>query len=109
MAADLYEDESHVADIRSYYDSNFALAEKHLGIIPPQGGFFLWLKVNDDVQFVKKLMVEQAVRAMPGSFMGVETADGNPGSGYVRLALVHDFHSTDEAMRRVAITYKSHS
>ncbi len=107
VAADLYEDEAHVVDIRAYYDANFALAVKHLSITPPKGGFFLWLKVNDDVQFVKRLMSEQAVRALPGSFMGVENADGNPGSGYVRLALVHDLQSTDEALGRVAIIYNS--
>lgn len=107
VAADLYEDELHVADIRAYYDANFALVQKHLGITPPQGGFFLWLKVDDDVQFVKRLMAEQAVRALPGSFMGVENAFGNPGSGYVRLALVHDLQSTDEALGRVATIYNS--
>lgn len=107
VAADLYEDEAHVANIRAYYDANFVLAEKHLGITPPQGGFFLWLRVNDDVQFVKRLMSEQAVRALPGSFMGVENAVGNPGFGYVRLALVHDLQRTDEALRRVAIIYNS--
>ena len=106
VAADLYKDESHVADIRAYYHENFALVEQHLGISPPQGGFFLWLKVDNDVQFVKRLMAEQAVRAIPGSFMGVETADGNPGAGYVRLALVHDPKITDEALGRIAKIYK---
>ena len=50
-------------------------------------------------------MAEQAVRALPGSFMGVENEFGNPGSGYVRLALVHDLQSTDEALGRVAKIY----
>ena len=109
VAADLYKDEAHVADVRAYYHRNFALAEKHLGVSPPQGGFFLWLKVDDDVQFVKRLMEEQAVRAFPGSFMGVETADGNPGAGYVRVALVHDAKITDEALVRIAKIYKSHA
>ncbi len=107
VAADLYNDEAHVADIRAYYHTNFALVERHLGLSPPQGGFFLWLKVDDDVQFVKRLMAEQAVRALPGSFMGVETADGNPGAGYVRLALVHDAKITNEALGRIAKIYKS--
>ncbi len=109
VAADLYADEAHVSDIRAYYHANFALVERHLGINPPQGGFFLWLKVDDDVQFVKRLMAEQAVRALPGSFMGAETVDGNPGAGYVRLALVHDAKTTDEALGRVAKIYKRHA
>jgi N-succinyldiaminopimelate aminotransferase len=107
VAADLYDDEAHVAAIRAYYDANFALVEKHLGIAPPQGGFFLWFKVDDDIEFVKRLMAEQAVKAVPGSFMGLETEDGNPGAGYVRLALVHDAERTDEALSRVAKIYKS--
>ena len=107
VAADLYEDEAHVADIRAYYDANFALAERHLGVSTPQGGFFLWLKVDDDVQFVKQLMAEQAVKALPGSFMGVKTANHNPGAGYVRLALVHDFQITNEALGRIAKIYNN--
>ena len=107
VAADLYEDEAHVDDMRAYYHANFALVERHLGVSPPRGGFFLWLKVDDDVQFVKRLMAEQAVRALPGSFMGVKTADGNPGAGYVRLALVHDAKITDEALGRIAKIYKN--
>ena len=107
VAADLYKDEAHVADIRAYYHANFALVKRHLGISPPQGGFFVWLKVDDDLQFVKRLMREQAVRALPGSFMGVKTADGNPGAGFVRLALVHDAKITDEALGRIAKIYKS--
>ena len=107
VAANLYQDEAHVAEIRAYYHTNFALVERHLGISPPQGGFFLWLKVDDDVEFVKRLMAEQAVRALPGSFMGVETTDGNPGTGYVRLALVHEAKITDEALWRIAKIYKS--
>jgi len=39
--------------------------------------------------------------------MGLETEDVNPGAGYVRLALVHDAESTDQALSRVAKIYKS--
>ena len=105
VAADLYDDDDHVAAIRSYYNANFDIAAAHLRITPPEGGFFLWLKVDDDIDFVQRLMAEQAVRALPGSFMAVATEAGNPGSGYVRLALVHDADRTDTAIRRVAEIY----
>ena len=102
VAADLYEDDDHVAAIRAHYDHSFALATRYLGVTPPDGGFFLWLPVDDDHEFVRRLMREQAVRAMPGSFMA-ETSDGvNPGAGYVRLALVHDHERTEESLARVA-------
>jgi N-succinyldiaminopimelate aminotransferase len=110
VAADLYDDDDHVAAIRAYYNANFEVAATHLQITPPGGGFFLWLKVDDDVDFVQRLMAEQAVRALPGSFMATAAdagnpSTGNPGTGYVRLALVHDLASTDKAMRRIAEIY----
>ena len=115
VAADLYDDDDHVAAIRAYYNANFEVAATHLQITPPEGGFFLWLKVDDDVDFVQRLMAEQAVRALPGSFMATaadvgnpgtgKPITGNPGAGYVRLALVHDLASTDKAMRRIAEIY----
>ena len=106
VAADLYDDDDHVAEIRSYYNANFDIAAAHLRITPPEGGFFLWLKVDDDIDFVQRLMAEQAVRALPGSFMAVSTESGNPGIGYVRLALVHDSDRTDTAIRRIANIYQ---
>ena len=107
VAADLYEDDDHVAAIRAHYDHSFALAARYLGVTPPSGGFFLWLPVDDDQMFVRRLMAEQAVRAMPGSFMA-ETTDGvNPGAGYVRLALVHDHERTEESLARVAAIHTS--
>ena len=106
VAADLYDDDEHVSAIRSYYNVNFDIAAAHLRITPPEGGFFLWLKVDDDIDFVQRLMAEQAVRALPGSFMAVATEAGNPGSGYVRLALVHDADRTDTAIRRIAEMYQ---
>jgi N-succinyldiaminopimelate aminotransferase len=106
VAADLYDDDHHVAAIRSYYNANFDIAAAHLRITPPEGGFFLWLKVDDDIDFVQRLMAEQAVRALPGSFMAVTNDSGNPGSGYVRLALVHDADRTDTAIRRIANIYQ---
>ena len=106
VAADLYDDDDHVAEIRSYYNANFDIAAAHLRITPPEGGFFLWLKVDDDIDFVQRLMAEQAVRALPGSFMAVTNDSGNPGSGFVRLALVHDADRTDTAIRRIANIYQ---
>ena len=108
-AADLFEDDEHVAAIRAHYDHRFALATRHLGVTAPPGGFFLWLPVADDRQFVRRLMREQAVRAMPGAFMA-EVSDGiNPGAGYVRMALVHDHERTEESLARVAALHDADS
>lgn len=107
VAADLYDDDDHVAAIRAHYDHSFALAARYLDVTPPQGGFFLWLPVADDRDFVRRLMREQAVRAMPGSFMAETSGGVNPGAGYVRLALVHDHEQTEESLARVAAIHDS--
>ena len=106
VAADLYDDDNHVAAIRSYYNVNFDIASASLQLTPPEGGFFLWLKVDDDIDFVQRLMKEQAVRALPGSFMAATTEVGNPARGYVRLALVHDAVRTNTAIGRIAEIYR---
>ena len=108
VAADLYADDSHVEAIRAHYDESFAIAKRHLGIDPPPGGFFLWLEVGDDVAFVRQLMAEQGVRALPGQFMGAPGAGSNPAAGFIRLALVHDHSKIEDAMSRVARLWQNH-
>ena len=39
--------------------------------------------------------------------MAITTEEGNPGAGYVRLALVHDVAVTETAMTRIAKVYHS--
>ncbi len=105
VAADLYADDDHVSKIRAHYDHSFAIAERYLNTPVPQGGFFLWLPVDDDVEFVRRLMAEQAVRAMPGSFMAAGDGSANPGRNFVRFALVHDHERVEDAMKRIASVY----
>lgn len=110
-AGALYRDASHAESIRQHYETSFAIAERYLPEVRmPQGqnggGFFLWLPVRDDVAFARRAYQEQAVRLMPGSFMALETDEGNPGSGYVRIALVHDHKTVEDAMRRLAQLYE---
>jgi N-succinyldiaminopimelate aminotransferase len=107
VAADLYSDETHVEALRAHYDTSFAIAERHLGVAPPRGGFFLWLEVGDDVAFVRRLMAEQGVRALPGRFMGAPGTGSNPAAGFVRFALVHDHDRINDAMSRVARLWHS--
>jgi N-succinyldiaminopimelate aminotransferase len=84
----------------------FDLAQKHLGGHPgfrrPEGGFFLWLEVGDSVSTATALWRRAAVRSLPGAYLGRQGAAGNPGLGYLRLALVHPPEITDQALRRIA-------
>lgn len=104
-AGALYRDQAHQDRIRAHYDKAFSAAQSILGVAPPKGGFFLWLKVRDDIAFTKILWQEAAIRVMPGRYMAAQTKAGNPGAGYVRLALVHDHDIIEQALHRIAPLY----
>ena len=102
-AGALYRDESHAQAIRQHYQTSFDIVKDKLGVSVPKGGFFIWLKVKDDLAFAKRAYAEQALRLMPGRFMALTTDQGNPGQGFVRVALVHDHDTIREAADRLAI------
>ena len=109
-AGALYRDGDHAEVVRKHYETSFAIAKKHLPAIGDDatigGGFFLWLPVDDDVAFARRAYQEQALRLMPGRFMAVDNGQGNPGAGFVRVALVHDHDTIEVAMRRLAALYQ---
>jgi len=104
--AALWNDEDHVAANRTRYTENFAIAERVLGDVQPDvapaGGFFLWLNVGDGEAAAAKLWREAGLRVLPGGYMSVPDAVGrNPGSAYIRVALVHSPATTEAALRRL--------
>ena len=49
-----------------------------------------------------RLYEKGGVRVIPGSYLARQQPDGgNPGKGYIRLALVQDSQTTAEALHRV--------
>ncbi len=89
----LWRDEAHVDESRALYREKFAIAERLLGgmdgYAPPQGGFFLWLRVGDGEASALRLWREAGVRVLPGGYLGRAGADGvNPGDEFIRVALV---------------------
>ena len=121
IATRLYQDDAHNAEIRAHYDENFAILERALKPIIadldiPKGGFFLWLPVGDDIGFSRALYAQTGLRVMPGRYMAADgRVDGsqsgqldNPGTGYVRIALVHDHEKTAEIARRLAAFLADH-
>ena len=108
VAAALYDDDEHQINACKHYDKNFEIADKYLkpiysNFIIPKGGFFLWLKVNEDEQTAKILWNKFSLRVMPGSYMA-EGIDGfNPGSGYVRVSLVDSCKIVEETMKRLSL------
>ncbi len=96
-SAKAWADQSHVDKFRAKYIENFKIAKEILGINPPLATFYIWLKVNNDIEFTKRLYKEYNLKVIAGSFLG---RDGE-GKGFVRLALVYDKDKTREALKRL--------
>ena len=101
----LWADEAHVIENRALYAAKYELADRILGHVPgylsPQAGMFLWLPVKDGEAAVLKLWQETGVRALPGAYLSRETAGGNPGHGFVRVAMVAPFEETQDGLIRI--------
>jgi N-succinyldiaminopimelate aminotransferase len=99
-------DEAHVQDNRRRYAAKFAQVTPAIAsVLPtaaPEGGFYLWARTpGDDQQFARRLYEQCHVLVLPGSFMGREVDGANPGSGFVRIALVAEEEQVQEAARRI--------
>ncbi|HIJ63662.1 MAG TPA: aminotransferase class I/II-fold pyridoxal phosphate-dependent enzyme, partial [Rhodospirillaceae bacterium] len=103
----LWNDEAHVESNRALYRAKFDIAEDLLGGDPgfqrPPGGFFLWHRVGDGEAAALRLWREAGIRVLPGAYLARDQADGsNPGSAYIRVALVHDLETTRRGLSRLA-------
>lgn len=92
-----WNDEKHVEGFRQIYRQNFQIAKEILGINPPVATFYIWLKVDDELEFTKKLYEEKSIKVLPGSFLGREGI----GKGYVRIALVENAIKTKDVLKRL--------
>jgi N-succinyldiaminopimelate aminotransferase len=106
-ATALWREESHVVETRAAYRAKFDIAERLLkgrfGFYRPDGGFYLWLEVGDGETAVRRLWGEAGVKALPGAYLTRPAPDGtNASADYIRLALVSDLESTEQALVRVA-------
>ena len=104
VSAKVWADEGHVVANRQQYCGKFEAADHIFAGIQsyssPEAGFFLWLPVEDDEVASLKLWTKTGVRVLPGSYLGQVANEQNPGSGYVRVALV----APKEEMQR-GLTY----
>lgn len=100
-------DEAHVAENRQMYRSKFdavtPVLARVLETARPEAGFYLWARVpgGDDQAFCRDLYAQYNVLLLPGSFLAREQDGRNPGSGFVRIALVDTLAGCVEAAARI--------
>jgi N-succinyldiaminopimelate aminotransferase len=102
-----WNDESHVEENRRLYAEKFAkviaLLAPVLPISRPDAGFYLWIRTPvADTSYAQQLYRDYNVSVLPGSFLAREARGVNPGSDFIRLALVASLDETLEAARRIA-------
>lgn len=90
-------DQNHVDEFRAKYIKNFEIAKELLDITPPLSTFYIWLPVDNEIEFTTDLYKEYNLKVIPGSFLGRK----GEGQGFVRLALVYEAEKTREALTRI--------
>ncbi|NQY93802.1 MAG: succinyldiaminopimelate transaminase [Campylobacteraceae bacterium] len=96
-ASAAWNDQEHVQVFRDIYKENFELAHEILGTSIPQATFYLWLEVENELEFTQKLYEEQHIKVLPGSYLGRNGA----GKGYIRIALVENVKKTKDVLLRI--------
>jgi N-succinyldiaminopimelate aminotransferase len=101
-------DEAHVYENRRRYREKFAavlpLLRPVMDVAPPEASFYLWAGVPgaDDEVFARALFAATHVTVLPGRYLAREAHGVNPGSGYVRIALVPELDACVDAATRIA-------
>jgi len=110
-----WSDEAHVRENRAAYVQKFRavtpmLAEV-LDVALPDAAFYLWADVSrtglSDTEFAVRLLAEQNVAVLPGSYLARDAHGVNPGTGRVRMALVATPDECQAGARRIVEFCKS--
>lgn len=106
-----WNDEQHVADNRAQYQAKFEhvlpILRQKFDVNLPDASFYIWLRIpdGDDLKFTQELYRATAVQVLPGRFFARDTPNGNPGQGFVRIALVDELDKCVEAAKRMVAWY----
>ncbi|MEH7828057.1 aminotransferase class I/II-fold pyridoxal phosphate-dependent enzyme [Gemmobacter denitrificans] len=105
VAEAAWADEDHVTASRALYQAKFDAADRIFsgmqGYASPEGGFFLWLPVEDGEAAAVKLWTQTGVRVLPGAYLSREADGQNPGQPYIRVALVAPQDETERGLIRL--------
>ncbi|HEV2219068.1 MAG TPA: succinyldiaminopimelate transaminase [Casimicrobiaceae bacterium] len=101
-----WNDEAHVVANRAEYAAKFTRVIPRIApVLPcavPEAGFYLWAKTpGDDAAFARRLLAEENVVVLPGSYLAREAAGVNPGAGRIRIALGPPLAECAEAIERI--------
>jgi N-succinyldiaminopimelate aminotransferase len=101
-----WRDEQHVIENRRLYREKFAAVTDILAPVldatAPPAGFYLWPRTPiDDESFSRRLLEQQNVIVLPGTYLSRDTPAGNPGRNHVRMALVAPLDECREAAQRI--------
>ena len=106
-----WQDEAHVQENRRLYKEKFEriapILTPHLQTQIPDAGFYFWASVSkyaplSDSEFTRRLYHQYNVSVLPGSYLAREANGINPGSNYIRIALVAGMEECVEAAQRIA-------
>jgi N-succinyldiaminopimelate aminotransferase len=106
-SAAAWRDEQHVRDNRARYREKFAavlpMLAPALDTSLPDASFYLWAGVpgGDDAAFARDLFAATHVSVLPGRYLARDAHSVNPGSGYIRIALVPGLDDCIEGARRI--------
>lgn len=108
-----WNDETHVIDNRRQYREKFAavvpILADVLTVKMPEAGFYLWPTTPIcDVQFAADVFSNTNVTVLPGSFLGRDNNNVNPGSNHIRMALVATQQECIEAATRIRSFMQAH-
>jgi N-succinyldiaminopimelate aminotransferase len=101
-----WNDEDHVRANRAEYAAKFAALQPRVApFLPcamPDAAFYLWAATPiDDAQFAQRLLAEENVSVVPGSYIARDAHGTNPGHRRIRLALVAPRAECAEAIDRI--------
>ena len=107
-----WNDEAHVVANRALYAEKFRRLQPLVNaVLPcafPDAAFYLWAQtpVSDQV-LARRLYTEQAVTVLPGSFIGRNSGQINPGENFIRIALVDSVDECSDAVARIVDTVRA--